>query len=186
MSIIHEALKKASRKRGGLFRLIEYEPIHERLHIERTDSIKRYGAIIIIALVALNVSIFAWNFSLKSEMRRLALSAFPDGIKPEHAIMVESQPEVRKSHTRAEAPAESEEETILAEEDQQEDISSVTEEALPELTLKGTMISQTRSRAFINNRMLKEGDDIEGAEVVIIRENSVLLRKGEREFEIIK
>ncbi|MDP8248251.1 MAG: hypothetical protein P9M00_08955 [Candidatus Tritonobacter lacicola] len=183
MSIIHEALKKAGRKREGLYRLIQYEPFQERLHIERPDREKRYAVITIIALVAINVSIFAWNFSLKSEMRRLALAAFPDSTPVEHMTKEEFKTAPPSPYAEPEIPPEPVENRVPIKE---EDFLREREEPLPELILKGTMLSQRRSRAFINNSMVKEGDVIEGAEVLSIRENRVLLRKGDREFEVKK
>lgn len=184
MSIIHEALKKAGKRREGLYRLIEHEPIEERLHIERPDRVKRYAVVIIIALGALNASIFAWNFSLKSEMRRIASAVIPPETKSGERIDGASTEE-RSLHAE---PAEHgrEAEDIARAETAREEEPPAADVSLPELDLKGTMLSKSKSRAFINDSMVKVGDEIEGAEVLSIRETSVTLRKGEKEFEIHK
>lgn len=183
MSIIHEALKKASRRREGLYNLIDNEPTGERLHIERPDRIKRYALAIIIALVALNISIFAWNFSLKSEINRIARSVTADDIEGAGTAarglsVAEAPPADREVLREAERKPPPDKEAI--------DAPAAANDVLPQLVLKGTMLSKNTSRAFINNSMVKVGDEIEGAEVLSIEQGSVTLRLGEREFDIYK
>lgn len=55
---------------------------------------------------------------------------------------------------------------------------------LPELRLKGVSRSGNRSWAFINDRMLKVGDVIDGAEVVAILNDRVRLRCNGVEFTL--
>jgi hypothetical protein len=185
MSIIHEALKKASRRREGLYRLIENEPAGERLHIERPDKVKRYAVVIIIALVALNVSIFAWNFTLKSEINRIARSVLGPGTAGEGAQVNELSAEA-SSRTLETAALQKAEMKIAPVKAVVEEEAVAMDTGLPELVLKGTMLSKTTSRAFINESMVKVGEEIEGAEVLNIDGNSVTLRMGEREFTIYK
>ena len=184
MSIIHEALKKAGKRREGLYRLIEHEPSEERLHIERPDRVKRYAVVIIIALGAINASIFVWNFSLKSELRRIASAVIP----PETGAGARIDKPATEERSLPAEPAKPgrKAEDIARAETAREKKPPAADVSLPELDLKGTMLSKSKSRAFINDSIVKVGDEIEGAEVLSIRENSVTLRKGEKDFEIHK
>lgn len=59
------------------------------------------------------------------------------------------------------------------------------EPPLPDLRLKGLSRSGSRSWAFINDRMLKVGDSIEGAEVLEILNDRVKLKRGEQSFTLV-
>lgn len=58
------------------------------------------------------------------------------------------------------------------------------ESQAPSLRLRGLSRSGTRSWAFINDRMLKVGDTVEGAEVVEILSDRVKLRSGGKVFTL--
>jgi type II secretory pathway component PulC len=62
--------------------------------------------------------------------------------------------------------------------------TSVTDTKIPELHLKGISLGGTRSWAFVNDRMLKVGDTIEGAEVVDILKDRVKLKYAGVEFSL--
>jgi hypothetical protein len=62
--------------------------------------------------------------------------------------------------------------------------ASVTDTKIPELRLKGISQSGDRSWAFVNDRMLKVGDTIEGAEVLDILKDRVKLKYSGMEFTL--
>jgi hypothetical protein len=66
----------------------------------------------------------------------------------------------------------------------QQSSTSVTDTKIPELHLKGISQGGTRSWAFVNDRMLKIGDTIEGAEVVDILKDRVKLKYAGVEFSL--
>ncbi|MEJ2746210.1 MAG: hypothetical protein P8123_11095, partial [bacterium] len=62
--------------------------------------------------------------------------------------------------------------------------ATVTDTKIPDLRLKGISRSGNRSWAFVNDRMLKVGDSIEGAEVVDILRDRVKLKYSGVEFTL--
>ena len=62
--------------------------------------------------------------------------------------------------------------------------TSTTDTKIPELHLKGISHSGNRSWAFINDRMLKVGDSIAGAEVMEILKDRVRLKYTDVEFSL--
>lgn len=62
--------------------------------------------------------------------------------------------------------------------------TSVTDTKIPDLRLKGISQSGNRSWAFVNDRMLKVGDTIAGAEVVDILKDRVKLKYSGMEFTL--
>ena len=54
----------------------------------------------------------------------------------------------------------------------------------PLLVLNGIMFSPGRSYALINNRIVKEGDTIEGVTVKQIAQDSVQMQDAEKEFKL--
>jgi type II secretory pathway component PulC len=62
--------------------------------------------------------------------------------------------------------------------------TSITDTKIPELHLKGISQSGSRSWAFINDRMLKVGDTINGAEIVDILKDRVKLKYAGVEFTL--
>lgn len=66
----------------------------------------------------------------------------------------------------------------------QKSSTSVTDTKIPDLRLKGISQGGTRSWAFVNDRMLKVGDTIEGAEVVDILKDRVKLKYAGVEFSL--
>jgi type II secretory pathway component PulC len=56
--------------------------------------------------------------------------------------------------------------------------------ARPALVLNGIMFSPGRSYALINNRIVKEGDTIEGVTVKQISADSVEMQDGQAQFKI--
>ncbi len=66
----------------------------------------------------------------------------------------------------------------------QESMYSVVRSQPPKLVLNGIMHLETGARAVINNNIVQEGDMIDGATVVLINRNSVILKYNSLEITL--
>lgn len=184
MSIIFEALKKIEKEKGeSPFREAPIDfTVHEGAasggsRANRSRRILLYAAIVIpCAFFALLLIRPDW-FSRPLEAPRASASApAAQGLTQPIIKEVRLQPKtiVPSGMELASKPRGPAAHTAVKEADVK----------LPDLQLKGLSHSGNRSWAFINDKMLKEGDVIEGAEIVEISSNRVSLKYRDVEFTL--
>jgi hypothetical protein len=189
MSIIFEALKKIERaKKESPF---SDAPIDFRIHeTPLSGGTRPHRVVRIIAFIAVAVplTLFVlllirpdWFDFFRSELPTIKRSTPPvDAVQP---IIKEVRLEPKRivpvvsilpqNPPKGEAPPQA--------------VPSAKKEEvkLPDLRLRGISHSGQRSWAFINNKMLKVGDEIEGAKISEISSDKVLLNYKGVEFKLI-
>ncbi len=188
MSIIYEALKKIEEEKKddspGCAPIVFTFPKEETVRNERPKTFRhtvRYAAIAAPLLFILALLIRPDSFKLSSP--RHPSPATHASIAPSIAPIIKEvrlQPrDIRPSTIDLSLrPQEPPAPAVL------KSSTSVTDTKIPELHLKGISQSGNRSWAFVNDRMLKVGDTIDGAEVVDILKDRVKLKYAGVEFSL--
>ncbi len=124
--------------------------------------------LIVLGVLVINVGIFALRFS----------AARLEGIP----LLLPGEEEERKALDvlARRIKAAGEEANLLLE----ERVRIGYEEVFAELILQGILHRDRFPLALINDRTLEEGDEIEGARVIEIKEREVMLHKGETTFTL--
>lgn len=188
MSIIYEALKKIEEEKKddspGCAPLVFTFPREETARIERPKSFRRavrYAAIAAPLLFLLALLVRPDSFRPSSTRRpsstthASAAPAIAPIIKEVRLQQRDILPSTIDLSLKPQVPPAPEALKSSA---------SITDTKLPELRLKGISQSGNRSWAFVNDRMLKVGDTIDGAEVVDILQDRVKLKYGGMEFNL--
>lgn len=163
MSIINEALKKAS---GGKEKLYGAKELGvESQPKKKAQAKKRINKrLIILAIFSLSVPALLLSFILlqnSSVRKKIEEVKYQPGTSTEELV----------SSTQIVEESDAQEAVILAGKP-------------PSLSLTGIIWGYGRPAALINNRIVKEGDLIEGAEVLEIRQNEVKLNFGGQELSL--
>lgn len=170
MSIVNEALKKASRNPSGM--PVSKEIIREALSLPETKPASGIWGSLFVLIVIFGVSIPLWLPSIQNRFLHYRLSRPP-------ASPLASYHTPDSSPTTGESPINSstargkfsvEEQNLPAEESTP---SPVTEQPL--FSLQGIAYDGPASVALINDRMVSVGQQIEGAKVEEIRSDRVQL-----------
>lgn len=188
MSIIYEALKKIEDEKKddspGCTPLVFTFPREETSHVERPRPFRhvvRYVAIAVPILFLLALLVRPDSFRHPSQRpaaqaaRASAASSVAPVIKEVRLQPRDILPSTIDLSLKPQVPPAP---AVL------KSSASVTDTKIPELRLKGISQSGNRSWAFVNDRMLKVGDAIEGAEVVDILKDRVKLRYSGMEFTL--
>ena len=181
MSIIFEALKKIEEEKGDETPLVFAVPEEQGLRVARPRPLRRllFCAAIGIPLAAIAILLIRPDWMGVSPGHRSAPVASPS-LPPPNPVLKEvrvqsksilpfstdSSTMPKDSHFRAGSP------------------SVETEIKLPDLRLKGISHGNRRSWAFINDKMKKAGDRIEGAEIIEIIGDRVKLKYKGVEFTL--
>lgn len=153
MSIIYDALKKVEGT-------IHKKPA-VKIDIDKEYTPKRKNKIYLIYILAVSLGVFIANVSFKALG---VLNKYPS--KPVSIdVKIKTQAPVIKTQDNPGLPS-------------PPSLSSpaqIRNKPLPSLVLNGIFLSENECYALINNRIVEEGDTIEGATVVEITTNEVEL-----------
>lgn len=146
MSIIYEALKKVEKSQATIASMISDEA---RLRMPSYDKAARITrAFLPVAMVILGFFIANFIFELVTK------PAFvPEKIRPQQAAAAAKQKEPAIAAAAA-APVVNEHRQLAV---------KITREPMGQLVLNGLFFSENKGYALINNQILKEGDEIDGA-----------------------
>lgn len=188
MSIIYEALKKIEEEKKddspGCAPLVFTFPREETAGDKRPQTLRhtvRYAAIAVPLLLLLALLIRPDSFRLSPSRPRSPAahaSAAPSIAPVIKEVRLQQRNILPSTIDLSLKPQEPPPPAVL------KSSTSITDTKIPELRLKGISLGGSRSWAFVNDRMLKVGDTIAGAEVVDILKDRVKLKYAGVEFTL--
>ena len=182
MSIIQDALKKADKKRpvrSSVF--VGYAEARKEDVLKAAAPVKQGGnfrfryIIYALTLLVLVVIFASGRFPATKSRNVVVPVVLKNKAEPMHAVQPVPQPAEKKIAVISEpvvkkpdAPALPKEPAIQPN----------------EFTLSGIMHLEDGPRAIINNMRVVEGDDVDGAKVVSITDDTVVLKKQDSEIKL--